>query len=41
MSKILCITPIKHLEGVYEKLSSCGELIYKPNKLKFITSDET
>jgi phosphoglycerate dehydrogenase-like enzyme len=34
MSKILCITPIKHLEGVYEKLSSCGELIYKPNITK-------
>ena len=34
MSKILCITPIDHLEGVYEKLSSCGELIYEPNITK-------
>ncbi len=30
-TKILCITPIKHLDGVYEKLSSFGEVIYKPN----------
>jgi D-3-phosphoglycerate dehydrogenase / 2-oxoglutarate reductase len=30
-TKILCITPIKHLKGVYEKLSSFGEIIYLPN----------
>ena len=34
MSKILCITPIDHLEGVYEKLSSCGEFGYEPNITK-------
>ena len=34
MSKILCITPIKHLEGVYEKLSSYGDVIYKPDITK-------
>ena len=28
---ILCITPIKHLEGVYEKLLGCGEVIYEPD----------
>ena len=30
-TKILCITPIKHLKGVYEKLSSFGEVKYLPN----------
>jgi phosphoglycerate dehydrogenase-like enzyme len=30
MSKILCITPVKHLEGVYEKLLGYGEVIYEP-----------
>ncbi len=34
MSKIICITPIKHLKGVYDKLSSYGELIYQPNIIK-------
>jgi phosphoglycerate dehydrogenase-like enzyme len=34
MSKILCITPIKHLEGVYETLSSYGDIIYKPDITK-------
>ena len=24
--KILCITPLKHLEGVYDNLSKCGEI---------------
>tara|TARA_Y100000592_G_scaffold91770_1_gene152399 strand:+ start:10618 stop:11556 length:939 start_codon:yes stop_codon:yes gene_type:complete len=45
MNKILCITPIKHLDGVYEKLSGYGELIYEPeikkdelNKLLIQTS---
>ena len=32
--KILCITPVKHLDGVYEKLKSCGEVIYEPNITK-------
>ena len=38
--KILCITPVKHLGGVYEKLQSYGEVIYKPevdkNELKIL-----
>ena len=38
--KILCITPVKHLDGVYEKLQSYGEVIYKPevdkNELKIL-----
>ena len=34
MSKILCITPINHLDGVYEKLESCGDVIYEPNITK-------
>ena len=29
--QILCITPIKHLKGVYEKLTTYGDVIYKPN----------
>jgi len=41
--KILCITPIKHLDGVYEKLKSYGEVIYKPNitkqKLKILLDE--
>ena len=41
--KILCITPIKHLDGVYEKLESCGEVIYEPNitkqKLKILLDE--
>ena len=28
--KILCITPLKHLEGVYDNLSKCGEIFYEP-----------
>tara|TARA_A100001201_G_C4095785_1_gene203696 strand:+ start:4903 stop:5841 length:939 start_codon:yes stop_codon:yes gene_type:complete len=32
--KILCITPIKHLEGVFEKLSKFGEVEYQPNITK-------
>jgi D-3-phosphoglycerate dehydrogenase len=28
--KIICITPIKHLEGVYEELTSYGEVLYTP-----------
>lgn len=30
MSIILCITPVKHLDGVYEKLLGYGEVIYEP-----------
>jgi len=33
---IICITPIKHINGVYENLSSLGEVIYEP----YITYDE-
>ena len=29
--KILCLTPIKHLKGVFEKLESFGEVCYHPN----------
>lgn len=28
--KILCITPIKHLNGVFEGMQSCGEVVYQP-----------
>ena len=28
--KILCITPIKHLDGIYEYLESFGEVYYNP-----------
>ena len=28
--KIVCITPIKHLDGVYERLEQYGEVIYVP-----------
>ena len=45
MSIILCITPIKHLEGVYEKLQSYGEVIYKPevdkNELKILLNESS
>ena len=34
--KIICITPIKHIKGVYENLCSLGEVIYEP----YITYDE-
>ena len=33
---IICITPVKHINGVYENLSSIGEVIYEP----YITYDE-
>ena len=29
--KILCLTPIKHLDGIYEYLESFGEVDYKPD----------
>ena len=37
--KIVCITPIKHLDGVYERLEQYGEVIYVPeiSKLKLTT----
>ena len=31
MKKILCITPVKHLSGVFELLESFGTIIYEPN----------
>ena len=36
--KILCLTPIKHLDGIYEYLESFGEVSYapEPNKEDFI-----
>ncbi len=34
--KIICITPVKHIDGVYENLCSLGEVIYEP----YITRDE-
>jgi phosphoglycerate dehydrogenase-like enzyme len=43
--KILCITPIKHLNGIYETLSSYGEISYQPYisniELKKILENET
>ncbi len=33
---IICITPIKHIKGVYENLCSLGEVIYEP----YITYDK-
>ena len=32
--KIICITPIKHIEGIYDKLKSYGKIIYKPHITK-------
>jgi len=29
--KILCITPLRHLDGVYDSLLECGEVFYEPN----------
>ena len=29
--KILCLTPIKHLDGIYEHLETFGEVDYKPD----------
>ena len=34
MIKILCITPVKHLSGVFEKLESYGDVIYRPDITK-------
>jgi len=34
--KIVCITPVKHLNKVYEKLQSLGEITYVPE----ITKDD-
>ena len=34
MRDIICITSIKHLEGVYERLLGYGEIIYEPDITK-------
>ena len=34
--RIICITPVKHLEGVYERLEQYENFFYEPN----ITKDE-
>ena len=41
--KIVCITPIKHLDGVYERLEQYGEIIYIPeiSKLELTALLET
>ena len=43
MKNIICITPIKHIDGMYEKLKRCGNVIYEPeitkSKLKKVLSD--
>jgi phosphoglycerate dehydrogenase-like enzyme len=43
MKNIICITPIKHIDGMYEKLERCGNIIYEPeitkSKLKKVLSD--
>ena len=31
MKRILCITPVKHLNGVFEMLENCCEVIYEPS----------
>jgi len=33
--KILCLTPIKHLDGIYEYLETFGEVDYRPNMNDF------
>ena len=33
--KILCLTPIKHLQGVYEHLETFGQVAYYPELTKF------
>jgi phosphoglycerate dehydrogenase-like enzyme len=43
MKNIICITPIKHIDGMYEKLEQRGNIIYEPeitkSKLKKVLSD--
>ena len=41
--KIVCITPIQHLDGVYERLEQYGELSYLPeiSKLELTALLET
>ena len=34
--KILCLTPIKHLDGIYEYLNSFGRIDYHPDLKKQI-----
>ena len=33
--KILCLTPIKHLDGIYEYLETFGEVDYEPDMNDF------
>ncbi len=44
MSKMLCLTPIKHISGLWEQLSSCTEILYYPlatkEKAQKIIDDE-
>ena len=35
MKNIICITPIKHIDGMYEKLERCGNIIYEPEITKY------
>ena len=43
MKNIICITPIKHIDGMYEKLEQRGNIIYEPeitkSKLKKVLFD--
>lgn len=45
MKKILCITPVKHLEGVFDLFGLYGEVVYEPNiaktELKEILKDKS
>ena len=45
MKKILCITPVKHLEGVFDLFGLYGEVVYEPNisktELKEIKKDKS
>lgn len=34
MRNIICITPVKHLKGVYQKLESFGNIVYEPDITK-------
>jgi D-3-phosphoglycerate dehydrogenase len=35
MKNIICITPIKHINGMYDKLEKFGNIIYEPEITKF------
>ena len=30
MNNIICITPIKHINGAFDALQRCGEVTYEP-----------